>query len=65
MGFIFGFPGTIVFILLMIVVFVAMVYGLTYIFVRILAAFGRMFYIAFNKENKLNDLYYKLDRHGF
>lgn len=64
MGFIFGFLGTIVLIFLTIVLFVAIVYGLTYLLIRILAGFGRIAYMIFQKENKLNDLYNKLNRYG-
>ena len=65
MGFIFGFLVMIILIFLAIVIFVAIVYGLTYILTRILAAFGRIVYIILQKENKLNNLYEKLDRYGF
>ena len=65
MRFIFGFLGMIILIFLAIVIFVAIVYGLTYILTRILAAFGRIVYIISQKENKLNNLYEKLDRYGF
>ena len=65
MGFIFGFLVMIILIFLAIVIFVAIVYGLTYILTRILAAFGRIVYIISQKENKLNNLYEKLDRYGF
>ena len=64
MGFIFGFLSDIFIVSFTIVAFIAFMTMLVYVLVRILTIIGMLIYVIFNKNNKLNDLYKKLNKLG-
>ena len=63
MWFILVTIGWLLLICITIVLVSAILLGLTILFLMILAAFGKVFYILTKKENKLYELYKELNVH--